>query len=130
MLQKKQEYSTLEYNDTSARQLIIKSMQDLKGDRIVELDLQEIEESPADFFIICEGNSTTQVSGIAERIKKDMKEAFNMHPHRAEGMDLSRWILLDYFNILVHIFHPETRAFYQLEDLWGDANTVEFENLG
>ena len=109
--------------------LIIDAIQDIKGKNIVSLDLRKLEEAPADFFIICEGDSTTQVSAIAGNVIKRVKDELGVIPGHREGMSDSRWVLVDYFNTVVHIFYPETRQFYELEDLWSDAEITEYANL-
>lgn len=108
---------------------IIDSIQDIKGKRIVKLDLREVDDASADYFIICEGESTTQVKGISDRIHYRVKNDLGILPSHNEGKDYARWVLMDYFDIVVHVFYPETRAYYDLEDLWSDAKTTEYENL-
>ncbi|MEM0993368.1 MAG: ribosome silencing factor [Bacteroidota bacterium] len=109
--------------------LIIDSIQDIKGKNILRLDLAALDEAPTDHFIICEGESTVQVRSIAENIQKRLKLEQGILPSNVEGMQGSRWICLDYFYTVVHVFHYEAREFYELEDLWSDARTVEYENL-
>jgi ribosome-associated protein len=109
--------------------LIIDSIQDIKGKNIVKLDLRQLDDAPTDFFIICEGTSTTQVKSIADNIYKRLKDEVGNMPLHVEGQQSAHWICLDYFDIVVHVFYPDTRAFYQLEDLWSDAMFTEFGNL-
>jgi ribosome-associated protein len=109
--------------------LIIESIQDIKGKNIVKLDLRKLDESPADFFIICQGDSTTQVSSIASNVQKRIKEEFGILPSHVEGKTSQNWVLVDYFSTIVHVFYPETRSFYELEELWGDAEHTSYENL-
>lgn len=101
--------------------LIIDSIQDIKGKKIAILDMRNISGSSSDFFIICEGDSTVQVSSIANNIYKRMKLENNSLPISYEGKANNTWILLDYFNTVVHVFHRDTRKFYNLESLWNDA---------
>jgi len=115
---------TSELNDK-----IVDCIQDIKGKRIIKLDLTEIEESSADYFIICEGDSTTQVKAISNNICKRIKDEHNLNPNHVEGIAGAQWILVDYFNVIVHIFHPEKREFYDIEDLWSDAKSTVFEDL-
>ena len=110
-------------------ELIIDSIQDIKGKNIVQIDLRGLEDAPAEFFIICEGDSTTQVKAIAENVKYRLKNEVGVNPYHMEGVQNSRWILVDYFNTLVHVFHPESREFYELEELWSDGQFTEFENV-
>ena len=109
--------------------LIVDCIQDIKGKNIVKLDLRDIEDAPTDFFIICEGESTTQISAIANNIRLRIREETNMLPSSTEGQDSSKWVLVDYFDIVVHVFYPETREFYELEDLWSDAVITEYQNI-
>lgn len=109
--------------------LIVDAIQDIKGKNIVKLDLTSLEEAPARYFIICEGESSTQVKAISENIGKKLKDKMGVSPNHIEGMEGSRWILVDYFDTVVHVFYPETRAFYDIEELWGDANVTQFENI-
>lgn len=109
--------------------LIIDSIQDIKGKNIVKMDMRKIDESPSDFFIVCEGDSTTQISAIAGNIEKRMKEAYGLYPAHVEGKGSSKWVLVDYFDIIVHVFYPETREYYEIEDLWKDAETTEYQDI-
>lgn len=109
--------------------LILDSIQDIKGKKIVKLDLRGLEATPTDFFIICEGESTTQVKAIAENIRKQVKDETGMLPTHLEGVQEGAWALVDYFNVIVHVFHPEKRAFYDLENLWSDAAFTEYDSL-
>lgn len=109
--------------------LIIDSIQDIKGKNIVKLDLRGLEATPTDFFIICEGESNTQVKAIAENIRKRVKEEAGIFPSRVEGLQDGLWALMDYFNVVVHVFYPEKRAFYDLENLWSDAAFTEYGSL-
>lgn len=114
---------------TEIADLIIDCIQDIKGQNIVKMDLREVDEAPSDFFVVCEGSSTTQVSAIANNIEKRLKEEIGMRPSHSEGKRESTWVLVDYFNIVVHVFYPETRKFYEIEDLWSDAKTTEYQNI-
>jgi len=109
--------------------LIIDCIQDIKGQNIVKLDLREVGEAPTDFFIICEGESTTQISAIANNIHKRLKEEIGLSPSHREGLQSSKWVLVDYFDVVIHVFYPETREFYDIEDLWSDASITEYQNL-
>ena len=109
--------------------LIIGSIQDIKGKKIVKLDLRGLDATPSDFFIVCEGESNTQVKAIADNIRKRVKEELGLFPSHTEGVQDGVWALLDYFNVIVHVFHPEKRAFYDLENLWSDAAFTEYDSL-
>ncbi len=109
--------------------LIVDSIQDIKGKNIVKLDLRELDEAPSDFFIICEGDSSTQINAIANNVHKRTKNEMGQKAIHREGLNSTTWVLVDYFNTIVHIFHPEARAFYAIEELWGDATFTEYQNL-
>ncbi len=109
--------------------LIIDSIQDIKGKNIVKLDLRELDEAPSDFFIICEGDSSTQINAIASNVHKRTKNEMDQRAIHREGLNSTSWVLVDYFNTIVHIFHPEAREFYAIEELWGDAAFTEYQNL-
>lgn len=116
-------------SNEALNELIIDSITDIKGKQIVKLDLRHVEDAPADFFIICQGDSNTQVKAIADNIQKRVKAEAHLLPNHVEGERHARWICVDYFNIVVHIFYRETRSFYELEDLWSDARFTEYESL-
>lgn len=104
---------------------IIKAIQDKKGENIISLDLRKIPEAVADFFIICEAGSTTQVKAIADFVEFHTKKTVKEIPYRTEGQHSGQWVLVDYINIVVHIMLPETRKFYKLEEMWSDAVAEE-----
>ncbi|MEO1514515.1 MAG: ribosome silencing factor [Bacteroidota bacterium] len=109
--------------------LIIDSIHDIKGKDVIKLDTRHLHDAPTDFFIICHGESHTQVKAIADNIYKRVKTEGQTIPTHFEGQQHSQWILLDYFDTVVHIFYHETRSFYELEDLWSDAIFTEYQNL-
>lgn len=101
--------------------LIIQGMEDAKAKNIVLLDLREIENAVTDFFVICHGTSRPQLEAIADRvIEKTIRNA-KVKPWHREGFENAEWILLDYVDVVVHIFREDRREFYQLEKLWADA---------
>jgi ribosome-associated protein len=110
-------------------QVIIDCIQDKKGHRVMLLDLRNLEERPTDYFIICEGTSTTQVKAIADYVSEEVKKRTAVYAAHIEGTKNALWVLLDYLNTVVHIFDAETREFYQLEELWGDAKVIEYKEL-
>ena len=91
--------------------------------------MRKLDDAPAGFFIICEGDSNTQVKAISDNIHKRVKREMGEWPSHVEGAQNARWICMDYFNTVVHVFYRETRQFYQLEDLWSDASATEYDNL-
>ncbi|GGB08214.1 ribosome silencing factor [Puia dinghuensis] len=100
---------------------IIKAIQEKKGENIISLDLRKIPEAVADFFIICEAASTTQVKAIADSVEEEAKRNCDELPYKHEGRQTYQWVLIDYVNVVVHVMLPENRRFYKLEDMWSDA---------
>ena len=123
-IKKQKVFSQEELND-----LIIDSIQDIKGKKIIKLDLRKLDDAPTDYFIICEGTSNIQVKAICDNVRKRLKQEASTYPTHVEGEQSARWVCIDYFNTVVHIFYTETRTFYDLEDLWSDALFVEYESL-
>ena len=105
---------------------IIHAIKEKKGDKIVSLDPRKIPEASADFFIICEASSTTQVKAIADFVEAHVKDAAEDTPYHSEGHQAAHWILVDYVNVVVHVMLPETRKFYKLEEMWNDAESEEY----
>jgi ribosome-associated protein len=105
---------------------IIHAIKEKKGENINSLDLRKIPEAVADFFIICEASSTTQVKAIADFIEEHIRKTLNETPYHSEGHQSAHWILIDYVNVVVHIMQPETRKFYKLEEMWGDGEREEY----
>jgi len=108
-------------------EVIIDAIEDVKGQKIVVLDLRELENSSCDFFVICEGNSDTQVSAIGDRIERKAREVLQERPWHVEGRQNAEWVLIDYVSTVVHVFKRDIRAFYALEELWGDAPSYVIE---
>ena len=104
---------------------IITAIQEKKGENIISLDLRKIPEAVADFFIICEASSTTQVKAIADFVEYHTKKTAKEIPYRTEGQSAGQWVLVDYVNVVVHVMQPETRKFYKLEEMWSDAEGEE-----
>jgi ribosome-associated protein len=100
---------------------IIHAIQEKKGEDIVSLDLRKIPEAVADFFVICEAGSSTQVKAIADSIEEEVKNNCDELPYKHEGIQALQWVLIDYVNVVIHIMLPESRRFYKLEDMWSDA---------
>ncbi len=121
--------SSTQISIDAVNDLIVDSIQDIKGKDILKLDLRKLYDAPADFFIICNGDSNTQMRAIANNVHKRLKQEIDWHPSSREGQDSDTWILVDYFNTIVHIFHPEAREFYELEELWSDAEVTEYQNI-
>jgi ribosome-associated protein len=106
---------------------IIQGIEEVKGQDIEILDLREIENTVCDYFIICNGTSNTQVNAIVNSIEKTVSKSLKEKAWHIEGSDNAEWILMDYVNIVVHVFQKHIREFYDIESLWGDAKTVRIE---
>lgn len=106
---------------------IILGIEEVKGKDIDILDLREIENTVCDYFIICNGTSTTHVNSIVNSIEKIVHESIQEKPWHVEGSSNSEWILIDYVNVVVHVFQKHIREFYDIEGLWGDAKSVRIE---
>ncbi|CAA0149055.1 ribosome silencing factor [Tenacibaculum maritimum] len=101
--------------------MIIKGIDDVKGEDIQLLDLREIENTVCDYFIVCSGNSNTQVNAISGSVQKTVSKELKDKPWHVEGEGNAEWVLMDYVNVVVHIFQKQVREFYDIESLWGDA---------
>ncbi len=108
---------------------IIKGIQEKKGKDIIKLDLRNLQTRSTDVFIVCHGDSSTQVDAIYKSIEEEVHKAVNEWPWHTEGQQNSEWILLDYINVVVHVFLKDRREFYGIEDLWGDAEIERYENV-
>ena len=107
---------------------IIKGIEDVKGENISILDLREIENTVCDYFVLCEGNSNTQISAIASSVQKNVGKSVKEKPWHVEGESNAEWILIDYVNVVVHVFQKHIREFYDLEELWGDAKITNIQS--
>lgn len=106
---------------------VVNGILEKKGQNLRWLDLRNIENAVCDYFIICEGTSRTQVEAIADSVETTVKKETGQRPYRSEGWENALWILIDYVNVVVHVFEPETRHFYNLESLWADAEEIPVE---
>ena len=114
----------------SADQLIttiIAGIEEVEGKEITILDLREIENTVCDYFIVCEGTSNTQVNAIVNSIQKLVSKTLKDKPWHVEGTDNAEWVLIDYVNVVVHVFQKHIRDYYDIESLWGDAKTTQIE---
>ena len=116
-------------NENNIEKLIIEGIQDRKGRAITVVDMSHIEGAAASKFIICEGSSSMQVGAIADNVRESLLEKIRVKPYNYDGYANSEWIVVDYGDILVHVFRPETRQRYNLEDLWSDAVLTEIPYL-
>ena len=107
-------------------QNIVKGIEELKGNEIICINLKKIQNSACDYFVICEGNSRTQVQAIAGSVEEFVEKNTGSRPWHVEGLENAEWVLMDYVNVAVHIFQPEARSHYNLENLWADADVKKF----
>lgn len=105
--------------------VIVKGMEERKASDILVMDLRKIKNTVTDFFVICSGNSDTQVDAISKSIEEEVHKAGDTPAWRVEGKSNGQWILMDYVNVVAHIFLKDKREFYGLEELWGDAKTTQ-----
>lgn len=111
-------------NASSLIDEIIKGIENVKGEEIQVMDLNNIENTPCRYFIICSGNSNTQVMAIVNSIIKKVSKKIQEKPLHTEGLEAAEWVLIDYINVVVHVFQRKTREFYNIEELWGDAKST------
>ncbi|MEK9566006.1 MAG: ribosome silencing factor [Flavobacteriaceae bacterium] len=104
---------------------IILGIENVKGENIHQLDLRELDNTPCDFFIVCSGNSNTQVSAIVNSVQKTVSKSLHEKPFHIEGLDNAEWVLMDYVNVVVHVFQNQIRQYYNIEELWGDAKSTQ-----
>lgn len=107
--------------------VIIQGIEEVKGENIQLLDLRDIENTVCDYFIICTGNSNTQVNAISGSVQKTVSKQIKDKPWHVEGEGVAEWVLMDYVNVVVHVFQKHVRDFYDLESLWGDAKITEIK---
>ena len=110
-------------------ELIIQALIEKQGVDIQCINLKKLNHVYFDYFIVCTGNSKPHVETLCDYVQEQTKRVANTNPIHIEGLENKEWILLDYFNVLVHIFQPETREFYRLESLWEDAKITHFEDV-
>ena len=108
---------------------ITEGIQDKKGKKIVIADLTQIDDTICNYFIICQGNSPSQVTAIVESVKEFARKGAHAKPHAVVGIRNAQWVAMDYSDVLVHVFLPETREFYNLETLWADARLTQIPDL-
>jgi ribosome-associated protein len=112
-------------NSDYLKSLIIEGMQDRKATGIVVLDLKKVKNAVADYFIICTGNSDTQLDAISDSVEDKVYKELKQHAWHKEGKQNKEWILIDYVDVVAHVFKKDRRDFFALEDLWGDAVLTE-----
>ncbi|MEN9488389.1 MAG: hypothetical protein RL494_654 [Bacteroidota bacterium] len=107
---------------------IIKGIEEVKGNDITILDLRALQNTVCDYFVICNGNSNTQVNAIVNSVQKVVSKELKDKPWHVEGADVADWVLMDYVHIVVHVFQKHIREYYDIESLWGDAKITTIEN--
>jgi ribosome-associated protein len=108
---------------------VVDGIQEVKGKDVVHLDLRDVPNTVCDHFVVCHGDSPTQVDAIVRSVEKVVRERTGEKPWHMEGERNAEWVLLDYVDVVVHIFHRDRRAYYALENLWGDASRTSYENV-
>ena len=106
---------------------IVRGIEEIKGQDIEILDLREIENTVCDYFVICNGTSNTQVNAIVNSVQKLVSKTLREKPWHVEGSNNAEWVLLDYVDVVVHVFQKQIREFYNIEGLWGDATSLKIE---
>ena len=109
--------------------VIVKGMQEKKAENITVVDLRDIDNAVCDYFVISNANSNTQVKAIADSVQHETLETLDDKAWSKEGLETSEWILMDYVNVVAHIFQTPVRDFYALEELWGDAKVTKIESM-
>lgn len=109
-------------------EIVVLGMQEKKGNEIVRLDMREVNGSVSDYFVICHADSNVQVNAIAKSVEEEVYKAFGQDPWRKEGQGNGEWILIDFVDVVVHIFKTDKRSHYGIEDLWGDATIREYQS--
>ena len=107
--------------------LVVKGMLEKKAANIVVMDLRNVKNSITDFFVICSGNTDPQIAAIADSVDEEVFKGSKINPWHQEGRQNREWILLDYVDVVVHVFRKDRRKFYDLESLWGDAELTQIE---
>lgn len=110
-------------------ELAVKGMQEKKAKKVVKMDLRGLDGAMADFFVVCQGDSDRQVDAIADSVEHEIKKVSGEFPFSREGKQLAEWVLLDYVDVVVHVFQPEKREFYGIEELWADAEFTAYDDV-
>ena len=116
-------------NSEQLSKVVVKGMQEMKAEDIVLMDLRKVNNAIADFFVICSGNSDTHIDAIAASVDQEVNKTDGQNPWHREGHNNKVWVLLDYVDVVVHVFNRDNREFYALESLWGDAIITSFDEL-
>ncbi len=121
--------TTEKVTSTKLSELVVQGMLEKKAEDVVVMDLREIKNSVADYFVLCSGNSDTQIDAIADSVEDEVHKNVKQKPWKREGREGKEWILIDYVDVVVHVFNKEKRAFYGLEELWGDAKVQRLNEV-
>ncbi len=108
---------------------IVEGIQEKKGTNIVILDLRSVDSAICSYFVICDGNSNTHVESVADSVEEVVRVKMGEKPFYTEGYDTAQWIILDYVDVVVHVFQRQARQFYDLEELWSDAGRTDIEDI-
>ena len=119
---------TKKTNTDALLSLIIEGIEEVKGEDINILDLREIDNNVCKYFVVCSGNSNTQVRAISSSVQKVVSKSLREKPWHVEGQETSEWVLMDFVDVVVHIFQKQTRSHYDIESLWGDAKQTLVES--
>lgn len=117
-------------NSSYLKSVVIEGMQERKATNIVVLDLKKVKNAVADYFVICTGNSDTQLDAISDAVEEMVYKKLKQDPWQKEGKQNKEWILIDYVDVVVHVFKKDKRDFFGLEDLWGDAVLTKIPDNG
>ena len=113
---------------TKLSDLVVQGMLEKKASDVVVMDLRSVQSAVADYFVICSGNSDTQIDAISDSIEEQVFKHSNQNPWKREGRQNREWVLIDYVDVVAHVFNKEKRAFYGLEELWGDAKMTSIND--
>ncbi len=119
----------IEANSDILAELVVKGMQERKASDIVVINLKSLKNAVSDYFVIASATSDTQLDAIATSVEEEVYKAISQNPWQSEGRMNKEWVLLDYVDVVAHIFLKDKRAFYALEELWGDASIKQIESV-
>jgi ribosome-associated protein len=120
---------TKDINTGEKLELILDALKEKKAKEITTINLEKVGHAICDYFVICHGDSTTQVDALTDSVSRKVKKELHTGAHHIEGTNNSLWVLMDYYDIVVHIFLNEKRSFYKLEELWADGETQQVEDV-
>lgn len=117
------------YSTEILQSIVIEAISNKKGQKITSIDLNNISSASASAFVICQGRTNTQVSSIADNIIDEVKKKLDINPYHTDGFRNSQWVIIDYGDLIVHVFQPQIREFYNLEELWSDGIITEIPDV-